>query len=393
MADTKKTYTVADEEAAKVDEQGILDRFNAATTAQFNLQREQNRQAENAYYNQMYNTQKTAMDTIRQNNAAAVATGASRGVQAANELSAILGLQQESVAGATEVAQARRQTAQEETAAVLENVLKAYQQAETERQNRRTAVIEGASVDATNRQTDVTELGQLMQAYALAEADQDTALMQTYAARMQELGYTPPKKTEKPENTDQPNGIFAGKPETAEYTNGIVTKSGINANGDLVFNPNDLKADTEDATAKSHIYTALSDAGIDYDETAIIDLNDSSTWDKIKQNDLDSQKQSGEAYNYIKAIQSAIENKDSGLKPGMRVVLNYGKVDGSNYEAIYLGNGKFAWVKPTFKSSGDSTNMFIPEGYNIKLEEPDYTFIDILRNNHDKPGMYTITKN
>jgi hypothetical protein len=70
----------------QVDEQAILDKFNAATVAQYNIQREQNRQAENAFYNQMYNSQQTAVDAIRQANAAAVSTGASRGIQAANEL-------------------------------------------------------------------------------------------------------------------------------------------------------------------------------------------------------------------------------------------------------------------------------------------------------------------
>jgi hypothetical protein len=148
MADTtspaKKYYDQANQ---AIDEQAILDKYNAATMAQFNVQREQNRQAENNFYNQMYNTQKTAMDTIRQSNAAAVSSGASRGVQAANELSALLGLQQESVASATELAQANRQTAQEETAAVLENVLKAYQQAQQERAQMVQHGIEAASVD------------------------------------------------------------------------------------------------------------------------------------------------------------------------------------------------------------------------------------------------------
>ena len=140
-----------------VDEQAILDKFNAATAAQFNLQREQNRQAENAFYNQMYNTRQTAMDTIRQSNAAAVSTGASRGVQAAQELSALLGLQQESVASATELANANRQTAQEETAAVLENVLNAYQQAEQQRQNLITAGIQAASVDVEKANVEATK--------------------------------------------------------------------------------------------------------------------------------------------------------------------------------------------------------------------------------------------
>lgn len=135
-----------------VDEQTILDKYNAATMAQYAAQREQNRQAENQFYNQMYNTQNTAMDTIRKANAAAVSTGASRGVQAANELSAILGLQNESIASATELAQANRQTAQEETAAVLENVLNAYQTAQQERANLLQSSIEAASVEQT-RQT------------------------------------------------------------------------------------------------------------------------------------------------------------------------------------------------------------------------------------------------
>lgn len=151
MADTTVTSPsvkkYVDYSQQQVDEQAILDKYNAATVAQYNLQREQNRAAENQFYNKMYNTQKTAMDTIRQSNAAAVASGASRGVQAANELAAILGLQQESVQGATEIAQANRQTAQEETAAVLENVLNAYNQATQERQTLVQQGIEAASVD------------------------------------------------------------------------------------------------------------------------------------------------------------------------------------------------------------------------------------------------------
>lgn len=165
-----------------VDEQAILDKFNAATTAQYNVQREQNRQAENQFYNQMYNSQQTAVDAIRQANAAAVSTGASRGIQAANELSALLGLQQESVASATELANANRQTAQEETAAVLENVLNAYQQAEQQRQNLITAGIQAASVDvesntaqaqtdATNKQTAIAAYENGVEAGNAAAAD------------------------------------------------------------------------------------------------------------------------------------------------------------------------------------------------------------------------------
>jgi hypothetical protein len=147
----------------QVDEQAILDKYNAATAAQFDVQREQNRIAENNFYNQMYNTQKTAMDTIRQSNAAAVSSGASRGIQAANELSALLGLQSESIASATELAQANRQTAQEETAAMLENVLNAYQQAQQERMQYVQHAIESESVDVQREANAVQQQANVVQ--------------------------------------------------------------------------------------------------------------------------------------------------------------------------------------------------------------------------------------
>lgn len=330
MADTKKTYDDVLTEQAKVDEQELLDKFNAATVAQYNLQREQNRQAENKYYNQMYNTQKTAMDTIRQNNAAAVATGASRGVQAANELSAILGLQQESVAGATELAQAQRQTAQEETAAVLENVLKAYQQIETERQNAAQNVIQGASVDATQNEARAN----LALAYEQARASGDTAMMQSLAPLLNiDLAANP--------NETQP--------------------SGVDEHGNLRF----ASSDVQNSNA-TNIYNALAQKGIDYDKQALIDINNPDDYDKIKQNDFNSKEQSGEAANYINAIKAdaAAEN----IPVGARVVLNYGKIDNSNYECIYLGYGKFAWVKPRMRTDTPSfpvkdLAIYTPAGY------------------------------
>lgn len=51
--------------------------------------------------------QNAYIDTIRKANAGAIQSGASKGVQAANELSALLGFQQESVAGNTQLAQQR----------------------------------------------------------------------------------------------------------------------------------------------------------------------------------------------------------------------------------------------------------------------------------------------
>lgn len=203
---SKKYY---DEANQVIDEQAILDKYNAATTAQFNVQREQNRQAENKFYNQMYNTQKTAMDTIRQANAAAVSTGASRGVQAANELSALLGLQEESVASATELAQANRQTAQEETAAVLENVLKAYQQAQQEKAQYVQHAIEAASVDVQSEANKVAAAdSQTNRASLITSAAENGST--TYLQGLSAAGIDYSNGVVTPESTTSINVALAG---------------------------------------------------------------------------------------------------------------------------------------------------------------------------------------
>ena len=178
---SKKIYNSADlvnmaqKDYDAINEQDILNKYNQATSAQFAAQQDQNRIAENNFYNQMYNTQRTAMDTIRQSNATAVSTGASRGVQAANELSALLGLQQESIASATEIANARRQTAQEETAAMLQNIVQASQDAAAQRtqamqnmiqaQSLRESELANASAAADRQLTAVTESGEAYNTY------------------------------------------------------------------------------------------------------------------------------------------------------------------------------------------------------------------------------------
>ena len=67
----------------------------------------------------------SASVAIRRANASAVATGASRGVQAAQELASILGLEQESTMAATELAQARANLGLQEAEALSKDVMEA----------------------------------------------------------------------------------------------------------------------------------------------------------------------------------------------------------------------------------------------------------------------------
>lgn len=73
------------------------------------LRMEQNSGAERQYYNNLANAQNTMLDTIRQQYGSAVSTGANRGMQAANMLSAILGTTQTANEEATNLAAAKQE--------------------------------------------------------------------------------------------------------------------------------------------------------------------------------------------------------------------------------------------------------------------------------------------
>lgn len=81
---------------SQAEQDRIANIFRNEATASYNT-------AQNQYSQDIANQQATLSDTIRRSQAEAVATGASRGLQAANELSSILGLQQAAAQGATQI--------------------------------------------------------------------------------------------------------------------------------------------------------------------------------------------------------------------------------------------------------------------------------------------------
>lgn len=105
------------------------------TAAQFRTEQNQLNQTQNQFYSNQYNTQASALDTIRKANAQAIANGASKGMQSANELSAILNLQQQGTQTATSLASQQNQLYDKEQAAYAQNAVNAIQQANTVGQN------------------------------------------------------------------------------------------------------------------------------------------------------------------------------------------------------------------------------------------------------------------
>ena len=97
---------------------GILDK---ATQGIYDNKNEAFKTTENNFYNQMGGLQAESIDALKKTQAAAVATGASKGMAAANELSAILGLQEQTAPLANDLANQKNLLASEEAAAYSKN--------------------------------------------------------------------------------------------------------------------------------------------------------------------------------------------------------------------------------------------------------------------------------
>lgn len=108
--------------------------FNQGTDAQYALMQKENQIAENQYANQTFANQQAAIEALRQQRNSQIASGMARGLSAAEEQGTILGLQQESQAGALELANARQLEADKIAAEYANNVVKALQEANSVKQ-------------------------------------------------------------------------------------------------------------------------------------------------------------------------------------------------------------------------------------------------------------------
>ena len=129
-------------------------RFTEANKAAVALQRQQQQQSEDAFYRNLYDTNQTVLDTIRKNNASAIASGASKGTQAANELAAMLGMQQESVDSATQLAQQGYDLAAQQQQDALQASVDAAQAASGLTSNLASALSTSQQADAVGYQTE-----------------------------------------------------------------------------------------------------------------------------------------------------------------------------------------------------------------------------------------------
>ena len=103
------------------DKDAILNLLNGATKAQYASQKEDYQDTVDDFYNQMTDSQSSLLDTLRSSQANAVATGASKGMAAAQQLSTILGLQDVTQQTATDLGNEKNKLDAEENAAYATN--------------------------------------------------------------------------------------------------------------------------------------------------------------------------------------------------------------------------------------------------------------------------------
>lgn len=115
MADTSKydqmlsdSYNTLDElfgkQTPKTTAEEQTATLNKQSQAAYQEQQLANQNAQNKFIQNQAATQMSALDAIRRSNASAIANGANAGLSAANQLSSILGLQEESMQAATDLA-------------------------------------------------------------------------------------------------------------------------------------------------------------------------------------------------------------------------------------------------------------------------------------------------
>lgn len=291
MAQLKSTEDFLKEAGvAPVNAEDLQAKFDAVTKAEYDKQRTNLQTTENKFYNQLYDTQQTTMDTIRQSNAQAVATGASRGVQAANELSALLGLQQESVAGATDIANQATTLAQDETQAMLENALNAETQAQEANQALANILMQRESVGVEQQNANTAAIQALGTLEAQARADGNTTLADYYKNTMETLksGIAP---NSTPPSSGSNSGAGSGTnttPTTTTPKTDAADPAVLAGNASLTFGDSKYKINTKytvnddsatvnkelDAAVKALGYTDRYDTNIKDGTTVTININD-----------------------------------------------------------------------------------------------------------------------
>jgi hypothetical protein len=145
------------------DRSAIEGIFNAATDAEFAAKQAAYDRSANKYYDKLGTSQNAYLDAMRRSRAGAITSGVNAGIQNAQELSALLGMSQQTAADATQLAQDQRALSDQYAAAKAGNAQKALEYANATKLQLGTL---GANVYGVDAQQYAAELGHNAQVQA-----------------------------------------------------------------------------------------------------------------------------------------------------------------------------------------------------------------------------------
>ena len=143
------------------DRNAIENIFNQGTDAQYALMQKEARVAENNYANQQFQAQQDTLNTLRAQRNEQIASGMARGLNAAADQATALGIQQESMNGALELAQNRQMQADQIAAEYANNVVKALQESNAVKQAMAQVAAQLYEADMLGYTGELSTLGQL----------------------------------------------------------------------------------------------------------------------------------------------------------------------------------------------------------------------------------------
>lgn len=135
--------------------------FNQGTDAQYALMQKQAQVAENNYANQQFQNQFNTMEALRAQRNEQIASGMARGLNAAADQATALGVQQEAMGGALELAQNRQMQADQIAAEYAQNVVKALQEANSVKTEMAKVAAQLYEADMLGYTGELSTLGQL----------------------------------------------------------------------------------------------------------------------------------------------------------------------------------------------------------------------------------------
>ena len=185
--ENRKQVTTAEAQTEKLNEQ---------SRAAYAQQKIESQKAQNQFAQNQQENQFSALDSIRRSNASAIANGANAGLSAANQLSAILGLQEETSDAATDIANADIDNAAAFNTQLNENAAKGQQMANELNATLDANAAELAKSLATNADT-IANLVKLEQDQNQAQLDRESqekiaGVQPKFDDKGNVIGYTTP---------------------------------------------------------------------------------------------------------------------------------------------------------------------------------------------------------